>query len=783
MVGSIYKMSTILSKKEMTEEDIKFHYISPAIVSKWDKDKITMETKITDGKINLRGNLISREKPKKADYVLYLNPNKPIAIVEAKDNKHSISYGLQQAMTYAKMLDVPFAYSSNGDGFFEHDFLTGKERELSMDEFPTEEELISRYKAESNHGEGLSSQEEKIIDQPYFSSMNSYPPRYYQRVAVNRTVEQIASGKDRLLLVMATGTGKTYTAFQIAYRLLQSGMKRKILYLADRNILVDQSIQQDFAPLEKVIHKINVSKDDPSTITSHQVYFSLYQQLVGDDDAEHFSELFRPDFFDLIIVDECHRGSAKEESKWRKILEYFSSATQIGMTATPKETKYVSNINYFGEPIYTYSLKKGIEDGFLAPFKVINISTDIGEGWRPVKGQRDKFGNLIEDRVYNNTDYDYNIIIEDRTNQVASEITKYLKATDRMAKTIVFCPTEEAAERMRIALINHNADMVKENPDYCVRITGSDDYGKSKLDYFISVSEKYPVIATTSKLLSTGADCKMTKLIVLDEMIGSMTEFKQIIGRGTRLREKEGKTHFVVMDFRNVSRLFADPEWDGPIEIYDDFDPENNPKGGKRNEGGGLTPPNPPAIKPIVDRNGCKVEIIHKTVSVYDTNGKLLRQESIVDYTKENIRGEYATLDAFIREWRKEPKKDKIQSILLERGIDIEQLKKEQAMEEVDDFDFICHIAFNQKPLTRKERAENVKKQDFFSRYNGVAKEVLEALLDKYMNKGITEITTTEVLRLDPFMKLGKPSKIASYFGGKEGYKHAVEELQNAIYN
>lgn len=767
----------------MTEEDIKFHYISPAIVSKWDKDKITMETKITDGKINLRGNLISREKPKKADYVLYLNPNKPIAIVEAKDNKHSISYGLQQAITYAEMLDVPFAYSSNGDGFFEHDFLTGKERELSLDEFPTEEELINRYKAESNDGEGLSSQEEKIIEQPYFSSMNSYPPRYYQRVAVNRTVEQIASGKDRLLLVMATGTGKTYTAFQIVYRLLQSGMKRKILYLADRNILVDQSIQQDFSPLEKVIHKINVTKDDPSTITSHQVYFSLYQQLVGEDDKEHFSQLFRPDFFDLIIVDECHRGSAKEESRWRKILEYFSSATQIGMTATPKETKYVSNINYFGDPIYTYSLKKGIEDGFLAPFKVINIKTNIGEDWRPVKGQKDKFGNLIEDRQYNNTDYDYNIIIEDRTNQVASEITKYLKATDRMAKTIVFCPTEEAAERMRIALVNHNADMIKENPDYCVRITGSDDYGKSKLDYFISVSAKYPVIATTSKLLSTGADCKMTKLIVLDEMIGSMTEFKQIIGRGTRLREKEGKTHFVVMDFRNVSRLFADPDWDGPIEIDDDFNPENNPKDGERKKGGDGTPPNPPAIKPIVDKNGCKVEIIHKTVSVYDTNGKLLRQESIVDYTKENIRGEYATLDAFIREWRKDPKKDKIQSILLERGIDIEQLKKEQAMEEVDDFDFICHIAFNQKPLTRKERAENVKKQDFFSRYNGVAKEVLEALLDKYMNKGITEITTTEVLRLDPFMKLGKPSKIASYFGGKEGYKHAVEELQNAIYN
>ena len=547
--------------------------------------------------------------------------------------------------------------------------------------------------------------------------------------------------------------------------------------------MVDQSIQQDFAPLEKVTHKINVAKDDPSTITSHQVYFSLYQQLVGDDDKEHFSDLFRPDFFDLIIVDECHRGSAKEESRWRKILEYFSSATQIGMTATPKETEYVSNINYFGDSIYTYSLKEGIEDGFLAPFKVINISTNIGDGWRPIKGQKDKDGNIIEDRIYNNTDYDYKIIIEDRTHQVASEITKYLKATDRMAKTIVFCPTEEAAERMRIALVNLNSDMVKENPDYCVRITGSDDYGKSKLDYFISVSAKYPVIATTSKLLSTGADCKMTKLIVLDEIIGSMTEFKQIIGRGTRLREKEGKTHFVVMDFRNVSRLFADPDWDGPIEIDDDFNPDKNPPSPKPDKGGDKKPPHERSIKPVIDRNGCRVEIIHKTVSVYDTNGKLLRQESSVDYTKENIKGEFASLDVFIREWRNDPKKDKIRKLLLEHGIDIEKLKEEQNMAEVDDFDFICHIAFNQKPLTRKERAENVKKQDFFSKYNGIAKEVLEALLDKYMNQGIREITSTEVLKLDPFVKLGKPAKIASYFGGKEGYIHAVAELQDAIYN
>lgn len=774
-------MSTILPKKSMSEEDIKLQYITPAITSKWDKGKITMETQVTDGKINLKGNFVFREKPKRADYILYLNANNPIAIIEAKDNKHSISHGLQQAMTYAQMLDLPFAFSSNGDGFAEHDFLTGKERQFNMDEFPTEEELIARFKQES----GLTPVQETVIEQPYYSSQNTYPPRYYQRIAINRTVDAIARGQNRLLLVMATGTGKTYTAFQIVYRMLQSGLKRKILYLADRNILVDQSIQQDFAPLEKVIHKINVAKDDKSTITSHEVYFSLYQQLVGDDDKEHFSELFTPDFFDLIIVDECHRGSAKEESRWRRILEYFNSATQIGMTATPKETKYISNLSYFGEPVYMYSLKEGIEDGFLAPFKVINIMTDIGDGWRPRKGQRDIYGNEIEDRIYTNSDYDYNIIIEDRIQQVASEITRYLKSTDRMAKTIVFCATEDAAERMRQALVNLNSDMVKENPDYVVRITGSDDYGKKKLDYFISVSAPYPVIATTSKLLSTGADCKMTKLIVLDEMIGSMTEFKQIIGRGTRLREKEGKTHFVVMDFRNVSRLFADPDWDGPIVI----DPGFNPGGYTTPPGTGpddppvpIVPPGTKNPKPIVNRDGCKVEIIHKTVSVYDTNGKLLRQESIVDYTKENIRGEYASLDNFIRQWSKEEKKEKIREMLLERGIDLEAMKSDQNMADVDDFDFICHVAFDKKPLTRKERANNVKKRDFLSKYSGVAKEVLEALLDKYMNTGIYEIEKTEILKLDPFLKLGKPAKIAEYFGGKAGYLQAVKELEEAIY-
>lgn len=786
-------MSPVLNKKQMTEEDIKLQYITPAIQSKWGLDRMTMETKITDGRINLRGNLVAREKPKKADYVLYLNRYKPIAIVEAKDNNNSISYGLQQAKTYATMLDVPFAYSSNGDGFQEYDFLTGVERTLAMDEFPSVEELTARWSKLSNNGKGISEKEKRVIEQPYYSSQNTYDPRYYQRNAVNRTVEAIAKGQDRILLVMATGTGKTYTAFQIVYRLLKSNLKKKVLYLADRNILVDQSIQQDFSPLEKTIHKINFAKDDPVTITSHEVYFSLYQQLVGkeendeegsgEEDVARFARLFNKDFFDLIIVDECHRGSAKKDSNWHKILDYFSSATQIGMTATPKETKYISNVDYFGDPIYTYSLKEGIEDGFLAPFKVINIQTDISEGWRPKKGQLDKFGNEIEDRIYTNSDFDYNIVIEDRIYEVAKEITEYLKFTDRMQKTIVFCATEAHAEDMRIALNNLNADMCKENPDYVVRITGSDTYGKSKLDYFISVSAPYPVIATTSKLLSTGADCKMTKLIVLDEMISSMTEFKQIIGRGTRLREKEGKTHFVVMDFRDVTRLFADPDWDGPIEMNEGFNPNpkltpKSPKG--EGDGGGDKPPR--AEKCYVDENGCDVHIIGKRVEVYDVDGKLLRQESIVDYTKSNILGKYASLDNFIHQWTAEEKKEVVKNLLREQGIDLQQMKEEQGLSDVDDFDFICHIAYDKKPLTRRERANNVKKRDFLSKYSGVAREVLETLLERYMNTGIYEIEKTEILKLDDFKKYGKPSKIASYFGGKNGYIQAVKSLEEELY-
>ena len=786
---------TILDKKQMTEEDIKLNFITPALLSKGWKDKITMETKVqfTDGKINLKGNVAVRGDAKKADYVLYMSKDYPIAIVEAKDNNHTISFGMQQAKTYAQMMDIKFAYSSNGDGFEEYDFLTGQERQISMDEFPTPEELLARYNAEVNGGQGLSSNQIKVMSQPYYTSQNTYSPRYYQRNAVNKTLDAIAKGQDRILLVMATGTGKTYTAFQIVYRLLASGMKQKILYLADRNNLVDQTISGDFKPLEKVIHKINFAKDDKTTITSHQVYFSLYQQLVGNKkDGEEetdeevlarYSQLFAPDFFDLIIVDECHRGSAKEESRWRKILEYFTSATQIGMTATPKETAEISNIDYFGEPVYKYSLKEGIDDGFLAPFKVINIKTNIGDGWRPYKGQTDYYGQLIEDRVYNNSDYDYNIIIQDRIDEVAKEVTEYLKATDRMAKTIVFCATEDAAERMRIALTNCNSDMCKINPDYVVRITGSDDYGKGKLDYFISVSSKYPVIATTSKLLSTGADCKMVKLIVLDENIGSMTEFKQIIGRGTRIRENDGKTHFSIMDFRGVTRLFADSDWDGEVEIDPDYPKKKFPPTPDLPvPPKPPVPPTPPKVKPYVDKSGCRVEVIQKSVAIYDTNGKLLRQESIIDYTKSNIFGEYASLEDFIQKWTAEDKKETIKELFLSRGIDLEAIKADEGMSDVDDFDFICHIAYDQKPLTRKERAENVKKRNVFAKYGETARKVLEALLDKYADGGVVEIESIDVLKLDPFVKFGKPIKIAQLFGGKDGYLQAVRELEREIY-
>ena len=830
-------MSDIFDIKDMTEEDIKLQFITPALTAKWDVKKITMETspanKFTDGKVYIKGNIPSRDKGKRCDYVLWYNKGTPLAIVEAKDNNHSSSFGMQQAITYGIMMNVPFVYTSNGSSFFEHDFTTGLEKEFPLSEFPTAEELYNRWKnvdaekiveVENRMLYSIDGNtkvydvplcfEENLMNTPFYSGADCYPPRYYQRNAVNRTLEAIAKQKTRILIAMATGTGKTYTAFQIVWRLIESGTKKKVLYLADRNNLVDQSIQQDFKPLEKVIHKINFQKEDKSKISAYQVYFALYQQLDsakrhGEDEEEteeeienelsKYKEFFAPDFFDLIIVDECHRGSAKADSRWRKILEYFNGATQIGMTATPKETKYVSNIDYFGEPVYSYSLKQGIEDGFLAPFKVINVHTNIDDGWRPRKGQKDIHGNEIEDREYNLIDYDYNIIIQDRIDEVAAEITKYLKETDRMSKTIVFCPTEDAADRMRVALNNLNTDMVQKDnqgnvkEQYVVRITGSDKYGKDKLDYFISVSQPYPVIATTSKLLSTGSDCKMVKLIVIDELINSMTEFKQIIGRGTRLRYDDGKTHFTIMDFRRVSRLFADPEWDGEIEQDEDFEPNagsGNGSGddtGKGNGNGGDNgpegdEPNQPKVVQVVGKGGVNIKVLQRLVSIYDTDGKLLKQESIEDYTKESILGTYQTLENFIQTWNGEQKKEIIRNMLKEKGIDLELIKKDQNMTDVDDFDFICHIAFNQKPLTRRERAENVKKRDIFGKYGEAAREVINALLDKYAELGIYDIESTEILKQNPFTKYGKPARIAALFGGSDKYRQAIRELEAELY-
>lgn len=765
-------------KSLLSEEDIKRCYITPALERVWPACDIRMEKPITDGRVNIRGNMEMRERPKFADYVLYTHAGYPLAIVEAKDNKHNVSFGIQQAKTYAQMMDIQFAYSSNGDAFAEYDFLTGVEREFPLDEFPSQEMLAARLKEEAH----LTQKEIKVIEQPFYVSEDTYAPRYYQQVAVDRALGAIARGQQRILLVMATGTGKTYTAFQIIYRLRKAGLKKKILYLADRNILVDQSIQQDFRPLANVIHKVNYAADDQTTITAYEVYFSLYQQFFGENDEERFRELFDPGFFDLIVIDECHRGSAKADGRWRRILDYFQDATQIGMTATPKETSYVSNIDYFGEPVYTYSLKQGIDDGFLAPFRVINVHLNIGEGWRPCKGQRDFFGNEIEDRVYNNTDYDYHIVLEDRIREVAAHITQYLRQTDRMAKTIVFCADEAAAERMRQELTKQNADMMKQYPNYVVRITGSDTYGKSQLSYFISVSSPVPVIATTSQLLSTGVDCKMVKLIVLDENITSMTMFKQIIGRGTRLRYDEGKRSFVIMDFRGVTRLFADPDWDGPVIEDPDYGKgkggTTTGTGGSGNGGNG----GGPSPKPFVRADGCKVYTVQETVSVYDAGGKLLKQENIINYTKENILGQFGDLHAFIQQWNSAKKKRAIADALAVHGVDLDKLKQAMKMDDVDDFDFICHVAYDQKPLTRRERAEGVKKRDFLSHYSGAAREVLETLLDSYMNLGIKNIEQIDILKLKDFQKFGKPARIAKLFNGKQGYEEAVRALENELY-
>lgn len=775
-------MSDLMKKHEMTEEDIKLQFITPAIeAAGWDKLKqIKMEYNFTDGRVIVRGNITARGKRKRTDYLLYYKPNLPLAIVEAKDNRHSIGAGMQQGIEYAECLDVPFVYSSNGDGFLEHDMLCGKEREIKLEEFPSPEELWRRYKGDTS----MTSDQETLITEPYYFQPGDKTPRYYQRIAINRTIDAIARGQNRILLVMATGTGKTYTAFQIIHRLWKSGRKKKILFLADRNILVDQTMQQDFKPFSKVMTKIEGKKLD----SSYELYLSLYQQLAGDENEEPF-RAFKPDFFDLIVIDECHRGSAKEDSRWRRILEYFSSATQIGMTATPKETKEVSNISYFGEPIYTYSLKQGIDDGFLAPYKVLRVGLDRDlEGWRPTAGQHDIYGFEIDDREYNIKDFDKNLIIDERTIAVAKRITKFLKDTDRFAKTIVFCVDIDHAERMRQALVNENADLVAENSKYVMRITGDNAEGKAQLDYFIAEDSPYPVIVTTSKLMTTGVDCKTCKLIVLDNNINSMTEFKQIIGRGTRLKPDYGKEYFTIMDFRNACRLFADPEFDGdPIVVIDDGGdnpeaPNDNPPvtddppyGGN----GDGDEPSEPHHKFRV--RGVEVTILNERVQYYDKDGKLIT-ESVTDYSKKNILGEYATLDSFLRAWNSEEKKQAIIDELQERGVLLEALREASGNKDIDDFDLICHIAYDKAPLTKAERANNVRKRGYLYKYSGLAQEVLSALLDKYMNEGIQDIENIEILSNDPFRQFGTPMRIAKLFGGKAGYKKAVKELQDEIY-
>ena len=768
-----------MNKKDMSERDICTKYITPALVKAgWDiKRQIREEVTFTDGRIIVRGNVTTRGKRKRADYILYYKSNLPIAVVEAKDNKHSIGDGMQQAINYADILDLQFAYSSNGDGFIEHDMKSGTEREISLEEFPSPEELWNRYKGIKK----ITPEQEKIITEPYYFAQGDKTPRYYQRIAVNRTIEAIVKGKNRILLVMATGTGKTYTAFQIIHRLRASGAKKKILFLADRNILVDQTKQNDFKPFQKVMTKVENRTMD----SSYEVFLALYQQLSGAEDLEVFKQ-FSPDFFDLIIIDECHRGSSKDSSAWRKILDYFSSATQIGLTATPKETKEISSSTYFGEPIYTYSLKQGIEDGFLAPYKVIRIGIDKDlEGYRPIKGKLDDYGNELEDREYNIKDFDKNLIIDDRTKVVAKKITEFLKKTGRFSKTIVFCIDIEHAERMRRALINENSDLVAENHKYVMRITGDNKEGKAQLDNFIDEDSKYPTIVTTSKLMTTGVDCKTCKLIVLENNIASMTEFKQIIGRGTRLKPDYGKEYFTIMDFRNVSRLFADPDFDGePVIIYE---PE---------EGDDITPPELDTDPYDTDGNGegefndkhskyrvsdVKVRVISERVQYYDKDGKLIT-ESLKDYSKKNIKEEFEDLDAFLRKWNSEDKKQAIIEELVEHGVLLDALREEIGNPDIDDFDLICHIAYDKKPLTRSERVNNVKKRGYLYKYSDIAQKVLESLLDKYSSNRNVDLTDTKILELKPFEDLGNPIKIVKAFGGKKKYIEAIKELEKEIY-
>lgn len=767
----------------MTEEEVKLNYITPAIENAgWTKKQIRMEYSINAGKIVVRGNVAKRLPKKKADYVLFYKENMPLAIVEAKDNNHNIGDGMFQAQEYADKLDVRFVFTSNGDGFLSYDMKTGEQKRISLDEFPTPKELFDKqYKDEVEKSDNF----KKILETPYYFGEESFTPRYYQRIAINRTVEAIAKGKDRVLLVMATGTGKTYMAFQIIWRLWKSGLKKKILYLADRNILIDQTIIGDFKPFKNYMTKIYHKNMD----TAHEIYLSLYQQLAEndtDDSLTILKENFNPDFFDLIIVDECHRGSAREDSNWRKILDYFSSASKIGMTATPKETKEVSNIDYFGEPIYTYSLKDGIEDGYLAPYKVIRyaIDTDV-YGYRPNKGKTDKNGDLVEDREYGVKDFDKNIVIDERTQLVAEKITEYLKNTDRLAKTIVFCVDIDHAERMRQALVNLNSDLCADNHKYIMRITGDNDEGKKQLDYFIDNDSVYPTIVTTSKLMTTGVNCQTCKNIVLDNIFGEngMTEFKQIIGRGTRIKEDYDKMYFTILDFRNATRLFADPAFNGPEIQSEDYDPENY-KGKKKvvidvNPPKDIDPPGGEKKKKIYINN-VAVVLLSERVQYYDKDGKLVT-ESLIDFTRKNILQDFASLDDFLTLWTSDEKRSAIIEELENKGIFIEELRKMYPAD-VDDFDLICDIAYGIKPLTKSERAKRTKVDEVLAAYSDKCKEILQILLDKYSNDEIDELVDSKILKLPEFNEYGNPMKIASLFGGLNGYLNAVHQVQNALY-
>jgi len=777
----------------MTEEDIKVKYITTSLLeSGWNiQDNVHYEHSFTDGRVIVRGNLTTRGRRKKADYLLMHNKHFPLAIIEAKDNTQSVGAGMQQAIEYADILDVPYAYSTNGDAFLEHDMLTGKEVELSLKDFPSPENLWERYRNFRQPTED----ELKVINQSYHFNIGDKSPRYYQRIAINRTVEAIARGENRVLLVMATGTGKTFTAFHIIDQLKKSGLKKKVLFLADRNILLDQTIVNDFKPFEKIITKV----ENRTLDSSYEIYMALYHQLSGDEGVEPFRQ-FKRDFFDLIIIDEAHRGSAKEESAWRKILDYFNTETtaHVGLTATPIETNEASSTKYFGQPIYTYSLKQGIDDGFLAPYKVIRVGLDRDlEGYRPEKGKLDVHGNLIEDREYNQKDFDKNLVIDDRTKVVAKRITEFLKNTNRYSKTIVFCIDIDHAERMRQALVNENSDLIQENHRYIMRITGDNQEGKAQLENFQDRESKYPTIATTSKLLTTGVDIKTCKLIVLDSNINSMTEFKQIIGRGTRLDPEYGKEYFTILDFRNASRLFADPAFDGDPEGVIDIPPEDEifePPGEPLDEReDGNTDNIEDIIVPFDEEeeseektkkyrvNDVTVRVLNERVQHYDKDGKLITTD-LKDYTKTSILNEFSTMDEFLNKWHNVERKQAIIDELKSKGVLLDALRENRRFENLDDFDLILHLAYDQPPLTKTERMNNVKKRGYIYEYKDTAREVLEMLLEKYKDSGIEELSDTKVLELKEFEKFGNPLKIVRAFGGKKQYLDAVQKLQDEIY-